>query len=86
VPFVWSDQYDRKFQSAGRFAPDDEMRVFHGSLAERRFVALFRRGDRLSGALAVNRVRQLIGYRRMIQEGVAWKDAIAQAESADAGG
>jgi len=86
VPFVWSDQYDRKFQSAGRFAPDDEMRVFHGSLEERRFVALFRRGDRLSGALAVNRVRQLIGYRRMIQEGVAWKDAIAQAESADAGG
>jgi NADPH-dependent 2,4-dienoyl-CoA reductase/sulfur reductase-like enzyme len=86
VPFVWSDQYDRKFQSAGRFAPDDEMRVFHGSLEERRFVALFRRGDRLSGALAVNRVRQLIGYRRMIQEGVSWQDAIAQAESADAGG
>ncbi|MBW2288564.1 MAG: FAD-dependent oxidoreductase [Deltaproteobacteria bacterium] len=86
VPFVWSDQYDRKFQSAGRFAPDDEMRVFHGSLEERRFVALFRRGDRLSGALAVNRGRQLIGYRRMIAERVAWKDAIAQAESADAGG
>jgi NADPH-dependent 2,4-dienoyl-CoA reductase/sulfur reductase-like enzyme len=86
VPFVWSDQYDRKFQSAGRFAPDDEMRVFPGSLEERRFVALFRRDDRLSGALAVNRVRQLIGYRRMIQEGIAWKDAIAQAERADAGG
>jgi len=85
VPFVWSDQYDRKFQSAGRFAPDDEMRVFHGSLEERRFVALFRRGERLSGALAVNRVRQLIGYRRMIQDGVAWKDAVAQAERADAG-
>jgi len=86
VPFVWSDQYDRKFQSAGRFSPDDEMRVFHGSLAERRFVALFRRGDRLTGALAVNRVRQLIGYRRMIQEQVPWADAIAHAESADAAG
>jgi NADPH-dependent 2,4-dienoyl-CoA reductase/sulfur reductase-like enzyme len=84
VPFVWSDQYDRKFQSAGRFGPDDEMRVFHGSLEERRFVALFRRGDRLSGALAVNRVRQLIGYRRMIQEGASWKDAVEQAEAADA--
>jgi len=86
VPFVWSDQYDRKFQSAGRFAPDDEMRVFHGTLEERRFVALFRRGDRLSGAFGVNRVRQLIGYRRMIQEGVSWREATAQAESADAGG
>jgi 3-phenylpropionate/trans-cinnamate dioxygenase ferredoxin reductase subunit len=83
VPFVWSDQYDRKFQSAGRYGPDDEMRVFHGSLAERRFVALFRRDDRLTGALAVNRVRQLIGYRRMIEAEVSWADAVEAAQNAD---
>jgi 3-phenylpropionate/trans-cinnamate dioxygenase ferredoxin reductase subunit len=82
VPFVWSDQYDCKFQAAGRFGPDDEMRIFHGSVEERRFVALFRRGDRLVGALALNRVRQLIGYRRMIQEGAPWEEAVARAESA----
>jgi NADPH-dependent 2,4-dienoyl-CoA reductase/sulfur reductase-like enzyme len=84
VPFVWSDQYDRKLQAAGRFGPGDEMRIFHGATGERRFVALFRRGDRLGGALAMNRVRQLMGYRQMIREGAAWNDAVAAAEKADA--
>jgi len=79
VPFVWSDQYDRKFQIAGRIDPGDEMRVCHGSLAERRFVALFGRGDRLVGALGVNRARQLMGYRRMIQARATFAEALAQA-------
>jgi len=83
VPFVWSDQYDCKIQSAGRFSPEDDMQICHGSVTERRFVALFGRGGRLRGALAVNRVRQLIGYRRMIQEGAAWDAVLAQARAAD---
>jgi len=76
VPFVWSDQYDRKFQSAGRYGPDDEMLICHGTLQERRFVALFGRGGRLVGALGVNRARRLIGYRRMIGDGTSWADAV----------
>jgi 3-phenylpropionate/trans-cinnamate dioxygenase ferredoxin reductase subunit len=79
VPFVWSDQYDRKIQAAGRFGPDDDVHLCHGSTGERRFVALFGRGGRLVGALAMNRVRQLMGYRRMIQEGASFDDAVAQA-------
>jgi NADPH-dependent 2,4-dienoyl-CoA reductase/sulfur reductase-like enzyme len=82
VPFVWSDQYDRKLQCAGRFRPDDEMRVCHGSLEERRFVALFGRGDRFVGAVAMNRARQLLGYRRLLREDASWKQALAQAEAA----
>jgi NADPH-dependent 2,4-dienoyl-CoA reductase/sulfur reductase-like enzyme len=81
VPFVWSDQYDMKIQAAGRIRPDDEMVVAHGSLAERRFVALFGRNGRLEGALAINRVRQLMGYRRMLREGASFEDAIAKAKS-----
>ena len=46
VPFVWSDQYDRKIQTVGHFRGDDEMEVVHGTLEERRFVAVFGRGDR----------------------------------------
>ena len=68
VPFVWSDQYDLKIQAAGRIQPDDEMLVTCGSLEERRFVALFGSRGRLSGALAINRGRQLVGYRRMLRE------------------
>jgi NADPH-dependent 2,4-dienoyl-CoA reductase/sulfur reductase-like enzyme len=81
VPFVWSDQYDLKIQAAGRIAPDDEVFVAHGSLAERRFVALFGRKGVLTGALAVNRVRQLMGYRRMMREGASFDVAVATARA-----
>ncbi|MGH0031121.1 MAG: NAD(P)/FAD-dependent oxidoreductase [Myxococcota bacterium] len=79
VPFVWSDQYALKIQAAGRIRPDDAKVVVHGSLEERRFVALFGRGGRLTGALAMNRVRQLMGYRRMLREGASFEDAVAKA-------
>ncbi|MEE8474202.1 MAG: FAD/NAD(P)-binding oxidoreductase, partial [Myxococcota bacterium] len=61
VPFVWSDQYDLKIQSAGLMKPDDEIHIAHGSLEERRFVALFGRKGRLTGALAFGRARLLMG-------------------------
>jgi 3-phenylpropionate/trans-cinnamate dioxygenase ferredoxin reductase subunit len=80
VPFVWSDQYDRKIQCAGRTSPQDEMRIVHGSLAERRFVALFGRAGRLVGALGMNRPRQLVACRRQIREGRSFEDAVAEAE------
>ena len=80
VPFVWSDQYDLKIQAAGRIQPDDEMLVTSGSLAERRFVALFGSRGRLSGALAINRGRQLMGYRRMLRGGASWEEAVSKAK------
>ena len=80
VPFVWSDQFDLKIQATGRIHPDDEMFIAHGSLEERRFVALFGREGRLQGALALNRVRDLIGYRRMLRDGISWQDALEHAQ------
>jgi 3-phenylpropionate/trans-cinnamate dioxygenase ferredoxin reductase subunit len=85
VPFVWSDQYDRKIQMAGRVGAQDEMEVVHGTLAERRFVALFGRAGRLVGALAVNRPRQLVAARRQIREGVGFAEAVTAAREAPAG-
>jgi NADPH-dependent 2,4-dienoyl-CoA reductase/sulfur reductase-like enzyme len=79
VPFVWSDQYDVKIQSVGRFNADDELHVAHGSLDERRFVALFGRRGRLVGALGFNRPRQVMQYRRMIAERQSFDDALAHA-------
>jgi len=78
VPFVWSDQYDRKIQVAGRVGPQDAMTIALGSLAERRFVALFGRAGRLVGALAMNRPRPLIACRRLIREGRSFDDAVAE--------
>jgi len=82
VPFVWSDQYDRKIQMAGRVGPQDEMRIVHGTLAERRFLALFGRAGRLVGALAMNRPRQLVACRKQIREGRRFEDAVAEAAQA----
>jgi 3-phenylpropionate/trans-cinnamate dioxygenase ferredoxin reductase subunit len=78
VPFVWSDQYDRKIQAVGRVSPQDEMRIVHGTLEERRFVALFGRAGRLVGALAMNRPRQLVACRKLIRDGRSLQDALAQ--------
>jgi len=82
VPFVWSDQYDRKIQTAGQFRGDDEMEVVHGSLEERRFTALFGRDGRLVGVLGISMPRKVMQYRQLIQERTSFEDALAVAHAA----
>jgi len=77
VPFFWSDQYDVKIQFAGRMSPDDELRVVAGSLAERKFTALYGRAGRLTGVLALNRPRDLARYRRLIAASTPFESALA---------
>ena len=81
VPFVWSDQYDRKIQTVGHFRGDDEMEVVYGSLDERRFVAVFGRDDRLVGALGFSMPAKVMQYRRMIEERASFADALERARS-----
>jgi 3-phenylpropionate/trans-cinnamate dioxygenase ferredoxin reductase subunit len=83
VPFVWSDQYDLKIQVVGHVRGDDEVAVAHGTLEERRFVALFGREGRLTGALGFGRPRQLMQYRRMLAEATPFADAVAHARAVD---
>jgi NADPH-dependent 2,4-dienoyl-CoA reductase/sulfur reductase-like enzyme len=85
VPWFWSDQYDRKIQLAGRSAGADEVRIVDGSIDERRFVALYRRGDRLVGVLAMNRPRPVVTYRGLVERGAAWDEALAEAATASPG-
>ncbi len=68
VPYVWSDQYDMKIQIAGLPRADCSLRVVDGSLGERRFVALFERGNQLVAAVGFGRARQLMAYRKQIAE------------------
>ena len=79
VPWFWSDQYDRKVQLAGRSVDADEVRVVDGTTGERRFVALYRRSDRLVAVLAMNRPRPMMAYRALIEQGASWDDALAVA-------
>ena len=83
VPFVWSDQYDLKIQSAGVVAGADEAKVVSGSLDARKFVKLYGRKGRLVGALAINEPRKLIRYRRGLRQEVSFEEAVTEAESAE---
>lgn len=77
VPFVWSDQYDVKIQSAGRFSGDDRMEIVSGSVDEDRFVAIFERNGRISGVLGFSQPRRVIQYRRMIAARDSFDAALA---------
>ncbi|MFJ2904133.1 NAD(P)/FAD-dependent oxidoreductase [Streptomyces sp. NPDC087212] len=83
VPYFWSDQYDMKVQAYGYLRGHDEVRIVEGDLAERKFVAAYRTGDRLSGALAVGvPPRQLRQWRQSIATGADWDTAVRPAAPA----
>lgn len=81
VPFVWSDQYDRKIQTVGHYRGDDDMEVVHGTLEERRFVAIFGRAGRLVGALGFSMPAKVMQYRKMIEERASFEDALERARA-----
>jgi hypothetical protein len=81
VPYFWSDQYDTKIQLVGHPTPGDEVRVVHGSIEDRRFVALYGHQGRLRAALGFSSPRLLMGYRRLISAGASWDDALAHADA-----
>ncbi|MGI9578523.1 MAG: NAD(P)/FAD-dependent oxidoreductase [Microthrixaceae bacterium] len=76
VPWFWTDQYDAKIQMVGRAGVDDEVVIVDGSPEERRFVALFRRGDECRAALGVNRARLVVQARMRLAESLEW-DSVA---------
>jgi len=76
VSWFWSDQYDRKIQLAGRPHPDDEVRVVDGSTDEHRFAAFYGRQGRLTAVLGMNRPRQVMQGRALLEQGTAWDEAL----------
>ena len=79
VPFVWSDQYDRKIQAVGIVSADADVHIGHGTLEDRQFVGLFGKGGRIVGALGFNRPRNVMQYRKLIAERASWDAALALA-------
>jgi NADPH-dependent 2,4-dienoyl-CoA reductase/sulfur reductase-like enzyme len=79
VPYVWSDQYDRKIQIYGRSRGADQVRIIDGNLAERRFTALYGREGRVVAALGINLVRPLRALRRLVADRTPWDEALAAA-------
>ncbi|GAA3834619.1 NAD(P)/FAD-dependent oxidoreductase [Streptomyces phyllanthi] len=85
VPYFWSDQYDMKVQAYGYLRGHDEVAVVDGDLQARRFVAAYRTGDRLTGALAVGMPPKAIRtWRQAIAAGASWREAVRQETPATA--
>jgi 3-phenylpropionate/trans-cinnamate dioxygenase ferredoxin reductase component len=70
VPYFWSDQYDLTLQFAGHAHGGDEL-VLRGDPAARSFSAFYLRDGRVRAALALNRPRDFMAARRLIQSGKA---------------
>jgi NADPH-dependent 2,4-dienoyl-CoA reductase/sulfur reductase-like enzyme len=83
VPYFWSDWYDSRIQFVG-IPTAEEIRVVSGSIDDGRFVALYRAGDRLIGALTLNRRADVMKYRVQIARRGSWADALAFAAQRDA--
>ncbi|MGP4008545.1 NAD(P)/FAD-dependent oxidoreductase [Streptomyces sp. 4N124] len=83
VPYFWSDQYDMKVQAYGFLRGHDEVAVVDGDLAERRFLAVYRTGDRVSGVLALGMPpRAVRQWRQAIASGAEWHETVPTEASA----
>lgn len=75
----WSDQYDCKLRLVGMPQPGDRMRVVEGALDAPRFVILFERDGRATGAFLFNSMHRAAAYRRTIEAAV---EGLAQGAAA----
>ncbi|AII10825.1 NAD(P)/FAD-dependent oxidoreductase [Rhodococcus opacus] len=75
VPYFWSDWYDTRIQFVG-VPSADEVVVVSGDVEAGRFVALYRRDDRVVGALALNYQTHIMKYRTMIGKSATWSEAL----------
>ncbi|MCU4745233.1 MULTISPECIES: NAD(P)/FAD-dependent oxidoreductase [unclassified Streptomyces] len=80
VPYFWSDQYGLKVQAYGHLRGHDELAVVAGDLAEHRFLAVYRTGGHLTGALAVGMPPRAIGpWRAAVAARTPWHEALREA-------
>jgi NADPH-dependent 2,4-dienoyl-CoA reductase/sulfur reductase-like enzyme len=80
VPYFWSDWYGSRIQFVGIAAEADEVVTVLGDVDGDTFLTLYRRGERLIGALALEQRSQIMKYRAMLATGASWEDALAFAK------
>ncbi|MGW0704428.1 NAD(P)/FAD-dependent oxidoreductase [Streptomyces sp. NPDC002643] len=73
VPYIWSDQYDRKIQIYGLPRGADHFAVIEGSLDERRLVALYGKDGVVTAAVGINSSRSVRAARALV--GTPWGSA-----------
>ncbi|MEO3859569.1 FAD-dependent oxidoreductase [Acrocarpospora sp. B8E8] len=83
VPYFWSDWYGCRIQFVG-VPGGDQVEVVSGSVETGAFVALYRTGDRLTGALTVDRQSDVMKYRKQIAKRASWSEALDFARTREA--
>jgi len=76
VPYFWSDWYGNRIQFVG-IGNCDEVKIIHDDSDQGHLIALYRRGDRLVGALTINEPAKIMKYRRHIRSRGTWDAAQA---------
>ena len=61
------------------FHPDDEVRMVIGSPGEGRFAALYGNGGRFNAVFGMNRPRQVMQFKSLIDREATWDEALAYA-------
>ncbi|WP_158861661.1 NAD(P)/FAD-dependent oxidoreductase [Leifsonia sp. AG29] len=79
VPYFWSDWYGSRIQFVGS-AVAESVNFASGDPERDRFIALYRTGDRLVGAAALNEQRKVMKLRRVIQLRGTVEDALSLIE------
>jgi NADPH-dependent 2,4-dienoyl-CoA reductase/sulfur reductase-like enzyme len=75
VPYFWSDQYDLKIQAYGYLRGHEEVSIVEGDVASRRFIAAYRREERLVGVLAAGvSPKALRLWRQAVADRTAWAE------------
>ena len=77
VPYFWSDVYGSKLQMVGLPTPESELvGDEHGP-----WLLLYRRDDRLAGALSLDLPGRIMKFRALLARGASFDDALALAHS-----
>jgi NADPH-dependent 2,4-dienoyl-CoA reductase/sulfur reductase-like enzyme len=74
--YCWSDQYGTRIQFAGVATGD--VATIDGTLEDRSFLAWYRDGERLVGAVAMAAPEAFMRSKRLIEDRASWRDAQEQ--------
>jgi NADPH-dependent 2,4-dienoyl-CoA reductase/sulfur reductase-like enzyme len=72
--YFWSDQYGNRIQFVGSSAADEAI-LIDGSMEERQFLAWYRKGNQLVGALGIGSAKLVMLSKRLIEARTSWVDA-----------
>jgi NADPH-dependent 2,4-dienoyl-CoA reductase/sulfur reductase-like enzyme len=77
-PYFWSDQYGLTIQMAGHTRGADSVRVEEGSVDDRDFLTIYRRGDEPVAVLALGRGKSFMRWRRQLASRTLNSSAVSQ--------